>query len=536
MPSRIRHLAFGCLVIVIFGLLVLPARAAVFPDPDWPTSTPEAQGISSERLAKVIELIDRRSVHIDSLAIVRHGRLVLDAYFWPFAKGQRHRIHSCTKSVMSALIGIAIDQGYIKGVDQPIKDFFPAQAFAKLDEAKQRLTLKDILMMAAGLDCRDSYRYLWQGLREMRSSSDWAQYVLDRPLIAPPGQKFEYCNGLSYLLSVILQNQTKIKAFDFARKNLFGPLGITDVLWTTSPQGYNVGYGQMWLQPLDMARFGWLYLNQGRWGDKQVVSPAWVAASTSPRIEATWNLHYGYQWWVEEAKGYYTALGYKGQLIVVVPKKDMVIVMTSDLPGGEIIVSKKLIDSYLIPAAENDAPLPPNPQAAARLAALTTRIASPPAKGFIWISEEEGVAKDGRFVRTASPSFRFEYPQPSRKRNLNRPGLGQIMRFKAPGDVDLAAYVVDIPPGLELKDVGPKLYGAELAKIGTNIRVDSNQELTLGDGSTAYRTDFRWRYGKASMISYVISAFKDGKCIAISTNSVTPHYLFEPIVESFRLK
>ncbi len=234
-----------------------------YPGAEWPLSTPEAQGMRSEVLADMMAHITDRSFHIDSILIVRNGHVVLDAYFWPFKKGEKHIIHSCTKSVMSALIGIAIDKDYIRNVEQPITDFFPGKTLANMDARKKSITLEDLLTMSSGLKCRDSYLYRWKGLLEMRASADWGQYVLDLPMVEAPGERFEYCNGVSYLLPVIIQNTTKIRTLEFARRHLFEPLGIQDVGWDTSPQGVDIGWGEMRLRPHDMARFGWLYLYQG---------------------------------------------------------------------------------------------------------------------------------------------------------------------------------------------------------------------------------------------------------------------------------
>jgi len=171
------------------------ASAAIYPAEKWAISTPEQQGIQSLLLAEMVEHISEYSFQIHSVLIVRNGKMVLDSYFWPFSSEVKHAIHSCTKSIMSALIGIAIDKGYIHSVNQPITDFFPGIA-AGTDDLKKSITLENLLMMASGLDCRDSYLYGWAGLYDMGASPDWAQYVLDLPMVVPPGSKFEYCNGV----------------------------------------------------------------------------------------------------------------------------------------------------------------------------------------------------------------------------------------------------------------------------------------------------------------------------------------------------
>jgi CubicO group peptidase (beta-lactamase class C family) len=368
-------------IILVFFYSYATASVNTYPTEGWQISTPEEQGMRSQMLAEMMEHIKKNNFNIDSILIVRNGYMIFDSYFWPFSNEQKHNILSCTKSIMSALIGIAIDKGYIQNVDQPITDFFPDKAFANMDDLKKSITLENLLMMASGLKCRDSYLYRYWGFFDMRNSNDWAQYVLDLPMAEAPGEKFLYCNGASYLLSVIIQNTTKMKTLDFARKHLFEPLGINDVEWERSPQGIDVGYGEMWLNPHDMAKIGWLYLNKGRWGNKQIVPSPWVEVSTRGHINATLFDHYGYQWWVDSA-GYYMAVGIKGQRIFVVPEKKLVAVFTG--AGGRALILKNLLDFYIIPAASSPDALPSNGKEQARLDALVNSVAR--AIGFTWTS------------------------------------------------------------------------------------------------------------------------------------------------------
>ena len=373
------------IIVLICTYSYAAASVNTYPTEAWQISTPEEQGMRSHKLVEMMEHVKTNNFSIDSILIVRNGYVVLDAYFYPFLKGQKHIIHSCTKSIMSALIGIAINKGYIQSVDQRITDFFPGKEYADKDDLKKSITLENLLMMASGLKCRDSYLYRWVGLWEMRNSNDWAQYVLDLPMSEAPGEKFEYCNGVSYLLSVIIQNTTGMKTLDFARKHLFEPLGIVDVGWATSPQGFDIGYGEMWLKPHDMARFGWLFLNKGRWSIKQIIPSSWVDVSTRGYIDATLFDQYGYQWWVDSA-GFYMAVGYKGQFIFVVPQKNLVVVFACDLPVRDFPVPRRLLQNYIIPAAEAAKPLPSNTTEQARLDAIVKGIAQ--ARRFTWISEK----------------------------------------------------------------------------------------------------------------------------------------------------
>ena len=518
------------LVFSIFSFLTAysAVSAGTCPVEGWQISTPEKQGMRSKNLAEMMAHVQKNDFSIDSILIVRNGYLVLDAYFYPFSKGQTHQIYSCTKSIMSALIGIAIDKKYIKNIDQPITDFFPDHAFSN-DDLKKSITLEHLLTMASGLKCRDSYLYRWWHFFDMRASNDWAQFVLDLPMEATPGEKFEYCNGVSYLLSAIIQKKTKMKTIDFARTHLFKPLGIADVEWARSPQGIDIGYGEMWLKPHDMAKIGWLYLNKGRWRQKQIVTSAWVEDSTRGHINATLFDHYGYQWWVDSS-GYYMAVGHRGQRIFVVPEKNLVAVFTGTC--GRALIAKNLLDFYIIPAVSSAGALPPDKQAKARLDELVNRASR--TVEFIWTSEDEGIARDGVFRRTASPAFQFKYPVGSKKAVTY--GL-QVMRMHPPSGSDFAAAIVDISEGLKLEDFGPKFYTQRLGHIVSNVKVISNKEITLQCGTKAYRTDitYLWK-GYVPITAFLVSAYKDGKCIFVSANPWKNHEKYVPIVESLTLK
>ena len=523
-------------VFVISIFLFSHAIASVnhYPAQGWQVSTPEEQGMGSRVLVEMVEHVQNKSLHIDSILIVRNGYMVLDTYFWPFSKKDKHIIHSCTKSIMSALIGIAIDKGFIQNVNQPIKDFFPDKAFADQEELKKSITLENLLMMTSGLKCRDSYLYRWEGLFQMRSSPDWAQYVLDLPMAGPPGEKFEYCNGVSYLLSVIIQNTTQMNTLAFARIHLFEPLGIRDVGWATSPQDVYIGWGEMRLKPHDLAKFGWMFLNKGRWGNKQIVPSAWVEVSTRRQVDTALFDGYGYQWWVDSA-GYYMAVGFKGQRIFIIPGKNIVAVFTGDLTGKDSLVAKKLLDTYIIPAASSTTALTPNPDNQVRLDALVNRVAKAPSAGFIWISENEGVAKDGIFTRTTSPAFQFEYPFGSKKSAIEY--SGQLMRMKTLGDYDFSAFAVDIPEGINLEDFGRGYYARMLGNFGTNIKVTSHREITLKCGTKAYRTDIKWTWNNTWPITtLLVAAYKDGKVVFVSAHPWKNPYNAEPIVQSLRFK
>jgi len=505
-----------------------------WPTQGWRVSAPEEHGVRSEKLADMLELVQKEQYPVESILICCNGYLILDAYIYPFKTNTKHIIHSCTKSITSALVGIAIDNGSIKGINQPIVDFFSEITPANLNAGKRKITLEHLLMMAPGLECRDSWRYYWRGLGDMRKSADWTQFMLNLPMAEAPGTKFEYCNGASFLLSAIIQKSTGIKALEYAMKNLFAPLGITDVKWPTNPQGITIGWGEMWLKPHDMAKFGLLYLNKGRWEDKQVVPESWVEASTRQHIDANLFKGYGYQWWIDPS-GYYLALGYLGQYIIVIPDKQMVVVFTSDLEGKNFYLPKKLLDQYIIPAAVSSQPIPADFDQTSRLNLLIDNFAAAPAKGFIWRSEKEGAAKDGVFVRTASPAFKFKYPKGSKRIKINAPNV--IMTMKTPKGMRFSTSIADIPEGMKLSEMGPKNYALSLSNVGTDIQIIDNREIALKDGTKAYRTDIKWKYQEVFPVTTLLTTiFKDGKCVYVVAHSREYAAAAERIVGSLTVK
>jgi CubicO group peptidase (beta-lactamase class C family) len=324
--------------------------------------------MDSAELARMFEAIEERNLNLQSLLIVRNGAIVTEAYFRGHQPEDKYEVHSVTKSFTSALVGIAIDQGYIEGVDRWLVDYFPGWSIDHLDPNKEAITLENLLTMTSGMGWSDG-----QDITAMWSAPDWAQYVLDRPVVREPGTRFNYNTGGIYLLSVIIQEATGMNTLDFAQAHLFEPLGITDVTWGTDPQGIPTGGWGLQIRPRDMARFGYLYLNDGVWDGQQVVPADWVRTSSEPYIEVEehgepWGVHYGYGWWLHEI-GYYAASGLYGQFIVVIPDLEMVAVFTS-VTGANFLQPELLVRDYVMPAAVSTEPLPPNPEGVARLESL----------------------------------------------------------------------------------------------------------------------------------------------------------------------
>lgn len=359
------------------ALLGSGAPAAGAEDGPWPTqgwrhASPEAQGFDSDVLAEAFEYVRDHDTRIHSLTIVRNGQIVLDAYFWPFEDGQLHDVASVTKSVTTTLAGIAAGQGAFTGLSQPLSSVFKGRAIANLDERKQRLTLAHLMSMTSGLDCRAVPAEA--ALRQMLGSDDWTQFMLDRSMSDEPGSRFEYCSGGMHLLSAAISQATGASAFDLAKRELFSPLGIVNVAWPSDAQGVTYGWGDLRLEPRDMAKLGLLWLNQGRWEGRQLIPKAWMAAAIQAQASPPYtDQKYGYGFWLHTSRRppEFEAVGRGGQRITVVPEKNIVVVFT----GGEFEPGD--VGAFIGRALTSDRPLPENPSGTARLATAVKEAAMP---------------------------------------------------------------------------------------------------------------------------------------------------------------
>jgi len=267
-----------------------------WPTSAWRTSTAEEQGLSSRGIAQALREIEERVPRLHSLLLVRNGYVVTEAYFYPYGPDWRHGVASCTKAVISSLVGAAIQQGYIKSIQQRMLEFFPGREVANRDARKEAITLEHLLSMSSGLHC--VYNGYEKTLYDMRASKDWAQFMLDQPMDHEPGTHFFYNSGASHLVSVILSQATGRSALEFAREHLFGPMGVQDVAWPADPQGHSCGWGQLQLQPRDMAKFGYLFLCDGVWEGQRILPAGWVAESTRFRFDPKRGQGYGFFWWL----------------------------------------------------------------------------------------------------------------------------------------------------------------------------------------------------------------------------------------------
>lgn len=324
---------------------VADSTTEYWPTQGWRESTPEAQGMDSRALAAMLDAVKAKSLDLHSLLVIRNGYIVSETYFPSFRPDTRHELYSCTKSFISTLVGIAMDKRYIDAVSRPVADFFPGRSFENRDADKQAMTLENLLTMTSGLNWAEGDPIY----RQMYVSRDWVKFVMDMPMREPPGTKFNYCSGCSHVLSAIVRAKTGKNTCEFARQELFDPLGISNFAWDTDATGIPIGGWGLQITPRDMAKLGYLYLHQGRWDGRQIVSTAWVKIATQKHTGTDSQLGYGYQWWIYPAHGAYTALGRGGQTIFVVPDLDLIVVTTAALGGHDEIF--QLIDKYIVPAA-----------------------------------------------------------------------------------------------------------------------------------------------------------------------------------------
>jgi len=352
--------------VLVFSFCAEKQEESLWPTEGWAKSTPEKQemdiGLLSDLDAKIA---GGDYGYIDGFIVIRNGYLVYEKFYendyvkinegkddrdwlynyyntdWhPFYKGTKlHTLQSVTKSVTSANIGIALGKGAIPGVDVKIVDIFDDTAIENLDGRKRQMTLEDVLTMRSGIEWNESgpYTDMSNTCTQLEASDDWFTFVINRPMDAEPGTEFEYNSGASLLLSAVIKKTTGEYIDKYAENHLFGPLGITQYHWKITPTGLPDTEGGLYLEPYDLAKIGYLYMNDGLWDGERILPRGWVEASVSPHVadvapeNDSNDLAYGYQWWLlpypSRVNEYvYACLGYGGQYLLVSPKHSLIAV------------------------------------------------------------------------------------------------------------------------------------------------------------------------------------------------------------------
>lgn len=289
-----------------------------------------------------------KSTTLTSFIIAENDTIILEKYYNGSDQNQSTNVQSVTKSVISALMGIAIREGYIKGADQELSEFFPAYFPREDDVLKNDLTLRHLLTMSAGL--------LWENDEPIYRKNP-IEAILSQPLETEPGKSFRYNSGLPHILSILIAQESGMSTREFAEQYFFDPLDISLTQWK-HVNGYHNGCCELWLTPRDLVQIGLLYLHQGEWNGEQVIPKDWVQESTQFHIETDDDKGYGYYWWLTTISGHdiFSALGWGGQFIHVIPDLNLVIVgikNLSELPDPDLY-EYEFIEKFIIPSFENN--------------------------------------------------------------------------------------------------------------------------------------------------------------------------------------
>lgn len=324
-----------------------------WPTKEWRKCKPEAVGINSEKLLRPIEYAATPAFKTDGLVIIRKGHIVGEAYYGKFKIDSRHQSFSMAKSFTSTLVGIAIDKGLIKDIDERICRYYREWDCNNKDDFRSRITIRHALTLTSGLEWQEDWSK-WDPATndalKMGQSGRFIKYVAERKGLFEPGQRFYYSTGDPMLLARVIQEATGVTALEFARKNIFKPLNITNVDWEKDRDGYTSTAWGLQTTVRDFAKFGYLFLNKGVWEDQRIVSEAWVdkATRTDPSVKM-WNA-YGYLWHVNLPDRLkvnrspistdaippdgFMAEGVLGQNIFIIPSKDLVIVRVANQTRG----------------------------------------------------------------------------------------------------------------------------------------------------------------------------------------------------------
>ncbi|OEY71101.1 serine hydrolase [Rheinheimera salexigens] len=369
-----------------------------WPGEEWQTSSLEAEGIAVLPITRFVEEIKSGKYGmVDHFLLIRNGRVVVDERFTrnyeavaakvrpeeriglnrrdpkydyenvdyhPYYKGSElHTLQSVSKSVTSLALGIAIDNGYIKGVSAPVLPFFAAYEFDRSDPRRAAMTVEDLLTMRSGIEWEPdgSFQDPKTSTVSLENAEEWVQFILDHPMDTEPGTSFEYNDGASVLLGKIIGTATGQRLDKWTEERLFDPIGIENYYWKATPDGEIDSMGGLYLSAHDLARIGLLVLHQGMWAGDRVVSENWIRQSTSPHVVDTApnddddNRVYGYQWWLPNSNTArpraIAATGFGGQRLTVIPELDLIIVFTGYDLRGEYWAAEQALRTGILPDA-----------------------------------------------------------------------------------------------------------------------------------------------------------------------------------------
>jgi CubicO group peptidase (beta-lactamase class C family) len=326
----------------------LPPSISVSPEntgDGWTTSTPDAEGIDAQMLLAELEVIRNGTYPgVDSIILAKNGRLVAEAYFNGYGRDTLHDLRSTSKSITSALTGIAIEQGALSTEDT-LAELVNLDNYKNPDERKNVIKVLHLLNMNSGLACNDWDQNSKGQEEKMYKTKNWIKFILNLPMDINPGnQTSRYCTGGVILLGDIIANRKEMKLDIFAKQYLFDPLGIENVKWRRSPNGDATGGGGLRLRPRDAAKFGQLYLNNGIWNNQQIISTEWVELSkqSMTTLYTRWENGYGLLWWKREfpvrdgTQEAFFASGNGGNFIFLFPEENLTVIFTGSNYGSQL--------------------------------------------------------------------------------------------------------------------------------------------------------------------------------------------------------
>ena len=375
-----------------------PARAqTAWPTKGWPTATPQAVGLDAKVLAGLdSEITSGRYGNVDRILVIRHGRVALDKsyqhdydriyadsvhvtgplnahdesgpynYYNPwwhpyYRRGNLHSLQSVTKTITSAIIGVAVTRGDFPSLDTPVLSFFDASKVANVDDRKRRMTVRHLLTMTAGLDWNEGLSYAdpRNTATQLEKSDDWVQFTIDRPMSEEPGTRWNYNSGASELLAYIFRKATKMDVEEYGARYLFAPLGIERWYWKRIPVGLADTEGGLYLEARDLAKIWYLFMRAGMWDGRRIVSPEWVKSSIAPAIAVSPAPNapkYGLKWWLapdprDSTRFIWAGSGFGGQIPLAFPNDDMVVVVNAwNIPPMRLGLGRNVVIARMISA------------------------------------------------------------------------------------------------------------------------------------------------------------------------------------------
>lgn len=357
--------------LLLFVLLFITLSASSFAQ--FETSTPEAQGISSQAILTFVERVENEVDALHSFMIIRNGKMISQGWWHPYDAETPHVMHSLSKSFTSTAVGLAIAEGNLSLDDQVIS-FFPDKTPDNPSQNLKAMRIRDLITMNTG---HIEEPYVWQ------KDTDWIEFFLNAEVPLKPGTHFKYNSAATYMLSAIVQKVTGEKVVDYLTPRLFQPLGIKKPAWDESPQGISTGGWGLHIRTEDIAKLGQLYLQKGKWNGKQLLTEEWVALATSKQTAngsnptSDWEQGYGFQFW-RSRNDAYRGDGAFGQYCIVMPKQQTVIAITSGVNRMDKVLN--IVWETLLPAMK-DISMIENEQAFAALEEKTENLTLKPIEG-----------------------------------------------------------------------------------------------------------------------------------------------------------